>query len=123
MPGIASNCIEICQAEHSTWTSECLDIQQSGQNPLVVVPDICSLPAIGQDLRSNQLQRKYNRSPTQYSTLSAVAASDVAGNVAWWTGAPNKGTPPYKMVVQDNGNVVVSDSLNQAMWATNTARG
>lgn len=61
----------------------------------------------------------------RFANLCCVyaAASDVAGKVAWWTTAPNRGTAPYKMVVQDNGNVVVSDSLNQVMWATNTARG
>jgi hypothetical protein len=38
----------------------------------------------------------------------------------WSSNSKGKGTPPYKLTMQDDGNLVVYDSTNTPTWATGT---
>ena len=38
----------------------------------------------------------------------------------WFSNSKGKGTPPYKLTMQDDGNLVVYDSTNTPTWATGT---
>ena len=38
----------------------------------------------------------------------------------WLSNSKGKGTPPYKLTMQDDGNLVLYDSTNTATWATGT---
>lgn len=51
------------------------------------------------------------------------AVLDYNNTILWSTAATtaNKGAAPRRMVVQDNGNVVIRDKANTVLWATNTA--
>ena len=38
----------------------------------------------------------------------------------WFSNSKGKGTPPYMLTMQDDGNLVVYDSTNTPIWATDT---
>jgi hypothetical protein len=40
----------------------------------------------------------------------------------WASGSNGRGTPPYYLIVQNDGNVVIYDRNNRPIWATNTNR-
>ncbi|KAJ3295139.1 hypothetical protein HDU76_006884, partial [Blyttiomyces sp. JEL0837] len=42
------------------------------------------------------------------------------GTVIWQTGTSNKGTAPYSLIMQDDGNLVIYDTKHAAIWASNT---
>mmetsp|Transcript_19132 Transcript_19132/g.48608 ORF Transcript_19132/g.48608 Transcript_19132/m.48608 type:complete len:475 (-) Transcript_19132:186-1610(-) len=43
------------------------------------------------------------------------------GAPKWASNTHGKGSPPFTMELQDNGNLIISDYLNQVVWSTNTA--
>ncbi len=44
----------------------------------------------------------------------------VAANAIWASGTNGKGTAPYKLSLQTDGNLVIYDSTNKTTWASNT---
>ena len=39
----------------------------------------------------------------------------------WSTGKPTEGTPPYKLVMRDNGSLVITDSTERDLWSSSSA--
>jgi len=42
-------------------------------------------------------------------------------NAQWSSNSTEKGEPPYRLVMQDNGNLIIFDVHNVKMWSTRTA--
>ncbi|KAJ3310136.1 hypothetical protein HDU76_003439, partial [Blyttiomyces sp. JEL0837] len=42
------------------------------------------------------------------------------GIAIWQSGTSNKGTAPYSLIMQDDGNLVIYDTKHAAIWASNT---
>ena len=43
------------------------------------------------------------------------------GNAVWWdSNTRGHGSPPYRLVAQDDGNVVAYDGANAAIWQSST---
>jgi hypothetical protein len=42
-------------------------------------------------------------------------------NVLWSTGTAGKGVAPYTLTIQDDGNLVLTDSHSSALWSSGTA--
>jgi hypothetical protein len=49
-----------------------------------------------------------------------AAASDKMRGIVWMSATAGQGAAPYRLVVQDDGNVVIFDAASTALWATNT---
>lgn len=52
--------------------------------------------------------------------LLLAAASDNLRKAVWASGTAGRGVPPFRLVVQDDGNVVLFDGADAALWGTNT---
>ena len=46
----------------------------------------------------------------------------IAKNALWSSGTCGRGTGPYRLVMQDDGNLVVYDTYGVATWASDTCR-
>ena len=67
-------------------------------------------------LYSARLQKDGN-----FVVYSAAAFNGQAKDIALWASGTNgKGAGPYRVVMQDDGNLVLYDSNNAAPWATGT---
>lgn len=42
-------------------------------------------------------------------------------NAQWSSNSTEKGQPPYRLVLQDNGNLIIFDANNVKTWSTRTA--
>lgn len=51
---------------------------------------------------------------------AACAASDNLRQAVWASGTAGRGVPPFRLVVQDDGNVMLFDGADAALWGTNT---
>lgn len=43
-------------------------------------------------------------------------------NAIWNSSTAGKGSPPYKLIMQKDGNLVIYDKSNKAIWASNTCK-
>ena len=50
-----------------------------------------------------------------------VSPHFVPSNALWSSGTHQKGSGPYRLVMQEDRNLVVYDGYNKALWSTNTA--
>ncbi|CAF3644682.1 unnamed protein product [Rotaria sp. Silwood1] len=42
-------------------------------------------------------------------------------NAQWSSNSTNKGQQPFRLIMQDNGNLVIRDVNNKVIWSTHTA--
>lgn len=42
-------------------------------------------------------------------------------SVQWSSNSTQKGQPPFRLIMQDNGNLVIRDANNKMIWNTHTA--
>lgn len=47
-----------------------------------------------------------------------VSSHFVNSNIVWQTHTAGKGKAPYRFTAQEDGNIVLYDSVNQPLWAS-----
>ena len=58
---------------------------------------------------------------TEHGQLRVYVSSHICDkNIIWSSKSAGKGKAPYRLVVQQDGNVVIYDVTNAATWASNT---
>jgi hypothetical protein len=55
-------------------------------------------------------------------TVVSAAASDNLRQAVWMSSTAGQGSGPYRLTVQDNGNVAVYDGTSSLLWATHTGQ-
>ncbi len=79
-----------------------------------------SFIASGEYLHSTNRMFYFTLQPNGNLVLNKSGSFSNNDNIVWQSNTGGKGIAPYKLMVQDDGNMVIYDSTSKPIWATDS---